>query len=177
MTTIVQVGKKVLRMKAQEVPKDAIASPEIQGVIARMNEALATQNDGVAIAAPQIGESYRIFTISPVVFEEPGDYHLVYINPEIMEVSKKTKLLNEGCLSCRWKIGDVERHLTATVRAYDEYGNQFTESADGLLAHIFQHETDHLDGILFIDKAQNIRDMTEEEINDVLEGTNEQRHV
>jgi len=67
-------------------------------------------------------------------------------------------------------VGDVERALEATVRAYDEHGNEFTQSADKLLAHIFQHEIDHLHGILFIDKAENLRDMTQEEIDDVIHG-------
>ncbi|MCA9352924.1 peptide deformylase [Patescibacteria group bacterium] len=177
MKHIIQMGKKVLRNIAEEVPHNEITSVRIQSIIQNMNDVLATQNDGVALAAPQIGESYRIFTVAPFIFDDPSDEHLIYINPKIIEQSEKKKWLHEGCLSCRWKVGDVERSVTATVHAYDEYGKEFTQTGDGLLAHIFQHEIDHLDGILFIDKAQNIRDMTEEEINDVLEGTNEQRHV
>ncbi|MFT6829316.1 MAG: peptide deformylase [Candidatus Paceibacteria bacterium] len=170
MTSIVQMGKKVLRATAAYIEPKDITSEEIQGVISRMNIALATQNDGVAIAAPQIGESYRIFTVAPFIFDEPEKASLVYINPEIIEYSKKTKWLHEGCLSCRWKVGDVERSVTVTVQAYDEFGNEFTESGDGLLAHIFQHEIDHLDGILFVDKARKLRNMTQEEIDEVLNG-------
>lgn len=171
MTKIVQMGNKVLRKKAEEVDPGDITSPKIQKIIVAMNEALATQNDGVAIAAPQIGSSLRIFTVSPIVFEESGNHPLVYINPVITQRSEKTKWLHEGCLSCRWKVGEVERSLSVTIEAYDEHGNLFTESADGLLAHIFQHETDHLDGVLFIDKARKLRDMTDEEIREVIEGT------
>lgn len=165
---IVQMDNPVLRAEAKRIEPSEITSEKIQNIISDMHQSLATQNDGVAIAAPQIGESYQIFTVAPFIFENPKHEHLVYINPEIINVSKKSKLKHEGCLSCRWKVGDVERNLEATVRAYDEYGNEFTQSADGLLAHIFQHEIDHLHGILFIDKAENLRDMTQEEINEVL---------
>lgn len=169
MKSIVQMGKKVLRQKAEPVLVADISSLNIQSIIARMNEVLLTQNDGVAIAAPQIGESYQIFTVAPHVLKNNNE-PLVYINPKIIERSKKTKLLHEGCLSCRWKVGDVKRHTQVTIEAYDEYGEQFTEEAEGLLAHIFQHEIDHLHGILFIDKAENLRDMTQEEIDDVVNG-------
>ncbi len=165
---IVQMGKKVLREKAQFIEPGKITSDKIQSIIRDMHESLATQNDGVAIAAPQIGESYQIFTVAPFLFENPEKEHLVYINPTIVTSSKKTKWLHEGCLSCRWKVGDVERSLQTTVEAYDEHGNKFTQSADGLLAHIHQHEIDHLHGILFVDKARKLRDMTQEEIDDVL---------
>lgn len=170
MTKIVQMGKKVLRNIAQEIPVAEISSEKIQNCIAKMKDALATQNDGVALAAPQIGESYRIFIVAPFIFEKPENEPLVYINPVIIEQSKKTKLLHEGCLSCRWKVGDVKRHTKTTVTAYDEHGNQFTQSADKLLAHIYQHEIDHLNGILFVDKAENLRDMTQEEIDEVING-------
>ncbi|MFT7327863.1 MAG: peptide deformylase [Crocinitomicaceae bacterium] len=165
---IIQMGKKVLRQKAEYVDPTKITSEKIQSIISDLHESLTTQSDGVAIAAPQIGESYQIFTVAPFIFEEPQGEHLVYINPVIIETSEKKKWMREGCLSCRWKVGDVERSKEATIEAYDEYGNKFTESADELLAHIFQHETDHLHGILFVDKARKLRDMTQDEIDDVL---------
>jgi len=168
MKDIVQMGKKVLRQKAEYITPAEIKSEKIQSLIADMHESLATQNDGVAIAAPQIGESYQIFTVAPFIFDTPEKEHLVYINPVITETSKKQKWMHEGCLSCRWKVGDVERAVEVTIEAYNEYGEKFTESADGLLAHIFQHETDHLHGILFIDKARKLRDMTQDEIDDVI---------
>lgn len=162
------MGDEVLRAKAQYVKPSDITSPKIQDLIQEMHTSLATQNDGVAIAAPQIGESYQIFTVAPFIFEEPEKEHLVYINPVIIEQSKKKKWMHEGCLSCRWKVGEVERSKEATVEAYDEHGNKFIQSADKLLAHIFQHEIDHLHGVLFIDKAQKLRDMSQEEIDDVM---------
>jgi len=166
MKDIVQMGAEVLRKNAQRVDPAEIGSEKINTIIENMKSSLATQKDGVAIAAPQIGESYRIFIVAPFIFEEPEQEHLVYINPKITHNSKKVAWKSEGCLSCRWKTGEVERHLETTVTAYDEHGHKFTESADGLLAHIFQHEIDHLDGILFIDKARKLRDMSDEEIRE-----------
>jgi peptide deformylase len=170
MKKIVQMNNAVLRAKAQHIKPTDIGSEKIQNLILSMHQSLATQNDGVALAAPQIGESHRLFVVASFIFEEPDQEHLVYINPVIIRSSKKKKMLHEGCLSCRWKVGDVERSIESTVEAYDEHGNKFTESADGLLAHIFQHEIDHLHGILFVDKAENLRDMTQEEIDEVLSG-------
>jgi len=170
MKKIVQMGTHVLREQAQHIEPSKIKSQEIQKIISEMHESLETQNDGVALAAPQIGESYQIFIVAPFIFEEPEKEHLVYINPVITKRSKKTQWMHEGCLSCRWKVGEVKRSLIATVHAYDVNGNAFTQSADGLLAHIFQHEIEHLQGILFIDNARKLRDMSQEEINDVLNG-------
>ena len=171
METIVQRGHKALSTVASEVPLADITSPRIQKIIKNMRQALATQADGVGLAAPQIGVSLRIFIVSGKIFhpewrrfeglkssEIPTPDDLVFINPEIVKLSKKTKLLNEGCLSVRPYYGDVERSLNATVRAWNEKGEVFVRGASGLLAHIFQHEVDHLNGILFIDKAINIHE-------------------
>jgi peptide deformylase len=132
-----------------------------------MKKALATQGDGVAIAAPQIGVSLRIFVVAGKVFhpvwqadgilpEGEKVEDLVYINPVITKLSKTKRWMHEGCLSVRPLWGEVERSINATVTAYDEHGHKFTRGAGGLLAHIFQHETDHLNGILFIDNARNV---------------------
>ena len=164
---IVQQLHPVLRKTAEKIPVESIPSREIKNIIKDMHDSLKTQKDGVALAAPQIGVEKQIFVIAPFIFETPEREHLVYINPEITHKSKKTEWKKEGCLSCRWKEGEVERNLEITITAYDESGNKFTETADGLLAHIFQHETDHLHGILFLDKARNVRDMTQEEIDEI----------
>ena len=84
---------------------------------------------------------------------------LVFINPEIINLSKKKRKMEEGCLSVRWLYGQVNRHEKVTIKAYDENGKLMTVGASGLLAQIFQHEIDHLNGILFIDKAENVRDL------------------
>jgi peptide deformylase len=175
MIDIVQNGDPVLRKIAAEVPIDSITKPKIQKVIEDMKTALHSQDDGVAIAAPQIGVSLRIFVVSGKIFSEdfirgkslPETAHtysdLVFINPVFQKISRDKKLLAEGCLSVRPIYGKVRRATKATMQAYDEHGAQFTKEGTGLLAHIFQHETDHLDGILFIDKAKDLHESTSEE--------------
>jgi len=178
MFKIVQNGDKVLRKIAKEVPISNITKPKIKEILENMKEALHSQNDGVAIAAPQIGESLRIFVVSGRIFDEDfirgqgsteelnykKDRHddLVFINPIFKKISKDRKLMSEGCLSVRPIYGKVRRATKASVEAYNEEGKKFTMDGSGLLAHIFQHETDHLDGILFIDKAKDLQEVFNE---------------
>lgn len=165
MTSIVQKGDKILRQEASEVDPTSIESKEIQSVIKRMNTALDAEADGVAIAAPQIGEPLRIFIVSRKVFKDRGDgenTNMVFINPKITKYSKKKDWMEEGCLSVRWWYGEVERHKQVKLEAFDELGTQFEMGASGLLAQIFQHETDHLNGTLFIDSARNLEEITPE---------------
>jgi peptide deformylase len=175
MVTIVQTGDKVLRKKAVEVSILDIKKSKIKKILAEMSEALHSQNDGVAIAAPQIGVSLRIFIVSGRIFDEDfirgqgstdGDLYkktrqpdLVFINPILKKISKDKKLMSEGCLSVRPIYGKVRRATKATVEAYNENGEKFSKDGSGLLAHIFQHETDHLEGILFIDKAKDLQEI------------------
>lgn len=172
MVIIVQNGDKVLRKISKEVLVPSITKPKIQKIIAEMNEALDGQYDGVAIAAPQIGISLRIFIVSSKVFDENFirgekptkqnkklEPNLVFINPVFKKTSRDRKLMTEGCLSIRPLYGKVRRATRATVEAYNENGKKFTKEGIGLLAHIFQHETDHLDGILFVDKAKDLQEI------------------
>jgi peptide deformylase len=170
MIEIVQQGHPVLRQIAPEVPIEAITKSKIKKILADMSKALHTQDDGVAIAAPQIGVSLRIFLVSGRVFDEDfvrgkdigptTSIHpdMVFINPVFTKVSKDKKLLSEGCLSVRPLYGKVRRATKASMTAYNEKGEKFSKDGTGLLAHIFQHETDHLDGILFIDKAKDLHE-------------------
>ncbi len=160
-TTIVQEENPVLRKKAEDVSVSEIKKPKIKKLIKEMVETLNTQKDGVGLAAPQIGFSKRIFIVSQNITEDGKP--LVCINPKIIKTSKETKMLEEGCLSVRWVYGEVKRYSKVTLEAYDENGEKFTRGAGGLLAHIFQHEVDHLDGILFIDKAKNLSELNEKE--------------
>lgn len=175
MKPILQKEAPVLRQHAKPVALKDIGTPRLNAILQDMQEALAKEADGVGLAAPQIGVPLRIFIVSEIVFsslssrgekggiDEKGDAkatpQLVYINPEIIATSKDKKQVEEGCLSVRPLFGKVRRASKATIRAYDEHGNAFERGASGLLAQIFQHELDHLDGILFIDKAKDIREM------------------
>src|SRR5690606_8703045 len=81
---------------------------------------------------------------------------VIAINPRIVKVSKTKHVVGEGCLSVGEKYGAVKRSKNVTIRAYDENGNEYERGAGGFLAQIFQHEIDHLDGILFIDRAEKV---------------------
>ena len=167
MVKIVQQEAAVLRQQAQEVPVGKIVSPDTKKVFKAMSAALAKEEDGVAIAAPQIGVGLRIFVVSGRLITEEGEKlkdDLIFINPVIKSASKKKVAMDEGCLSVRWLYGKVQRADKATVEAYDEQGKKFTRHGSGLWAQIFQHEIDHLDGILFIDKAKDLTEMKPEDI-------------
>jgi len=176
-TDIVQQNEPVLREIAQEIPIKDITSPRIQKILKDMKTALASQDDGVALAAPQIGVPLRIFVVAGAVFdmmknhedsgkdlvkrkkEKEATPDMVFINPVINKLSKKTEMMEEGCLSVRYLYGKVKRSTKATVTAYNEFGKKFERGGSGILAQIFQHETDHLDGTLFIDKAIDVEDL------------------
>ena len=171
---VVQVGDPVLRQKAKPVAKKDITSPAIARIITRMKKVLADESFGVAIAAPQVGEALRIFVVAGKAFEptvsedeKPIDTEekkvsvlpdRVFINPEITRLSRAKKEMSEGCLSVRGKYGTVIRHEKATIKAFDETGKAITYHGAGLIGHIFQHECDHLDGILYIDKAVRLEE-------------------
>ncbi len=170
MNEIVQDGHKVLREIAKTVDSKDILSAQIQDIIKRMKIALDSQEDGVAIAAPQIGVSLRIFIVSDKVMKLADENYksigrdLVFINPEITKLSRDKQEVEEGCLSVRWKYGKVKRSMKAVVKGYNELGEYIERGASGLLAQIFQHETDHLDGVLFIDKAYDVADIPPENL-------------
>ncbi|MEN9921269.1 MAG: hypothetical protein RLZZ517_247 [Candidatus Parcubacteria bacterium] len=162
MKKIVQQENPVLRATAEEVDISSIIKPEVQKIIKEMFESLEDQKDGVALAAPQIAYSKRIFVISPQMLETKVSLPLVYINPVIIKKSKDKKNMEEGCLSCRWWYGKTKRSSRATVRAYDEKGKEFEVEGRGLVAQIFQHEIDHLDGVLFVDHAKDLKEVEPE---------------
>jgi peptide deformylase len=177
--TIVQNGDPVLRELAQTVPVKDISSEKIQKTISDMKIALAGQDDGVAIAAPQIGVPLRIFVVSGAVLSSADPKYaggdIVFINPEITKLSREKNEVEEGCLSVRWLYGKVKRSVKATVRGYDETGKRVLRGASGLLAQVFQHETDHLDGILFIDKAYDLQEIPPEEMQEAKQSRSKNR--
>ena len=145
---IVQVGDDVLRKKSFPVSE---INDKIIELLNDMKETLK-KAEGVGLAAPQVGVLKRIFIISL-----DGQYYEC-INPEIISKSGSQKG-EEGCLSVRGKYGTVVRPMKVVVRATDRFGKEFTVNAQGFLARAFCHEYDHLDGILYIDKAENISEV------------------
>lgn len=178
MRTIVQAGNPMLRQVAKEIAVADIRSKEIQKLIADMKTLLAKEEFGVALAAPQVGKSLRLFIVSGKALTKrrakyreieedqagkspSGDLSAedeVYISPVLIKMSRGKKPKHEGCLSVRGKWGLVPRAEKVTLRAYNEKGMAFTRGASGLLAHIFQHELDHLEGVLYTDKAAELYD-------------------
>lgn len=161
MVNILQAGTDVLRQQASPVTSDEFGSGELTRIIDDMKTALHNTPDGVAIAAPQIGIRKRIFVVAGYAYardsdETPTPADGIYINPAIVKRSKKTERLEEGCLSVRHYHGYVSRAKQVTVEAQTPDGTVFREGRSGLLAQIFQHEIDHLDGVLFIDKANDV---------------------
>ncbi len=176
-TIIVQEGNPVLRGIASSVSISDIGTKGMNDILARMKIALEREQDGVAIAAPQIGVPLRIFIVSHRAFNieggegetlpDPDAKDMVVINPEIVKLSRKKLKVPEGCLSVRWLYGNTRRSEKASIRATDEEGKPFTFGGSGLLAQIFQHEVDHLNGILFIDHATEIEELTSEQIAEI----------
>ncbi len=171
MTEIVTEENPVLRGEARVVSHDELQDEKVRDLIVRMKEALAGEQYGVAIAAPQIGESVRIFVVSGRAFasinkeEYAPETHAdaVFINPTLVRVSKKQSVGDEGCLSVPGKYGiRVPRAEKVTLAYTDEAGVAHEEQADGLLARIFQHEIDHLDGTLYTDRALEVIDVDDD---------------
>lgn len=142
---IVHYPHPVLREKAKPI---AEVSDEVKAVAAKMIE-LMHKAPGVGLAAPQVGLAWRMFVANPS--GEPGDDR-VYINPELALGKSGNAARDEGCLSLPGVTVEVIRPAEAMIRATNLDGQVFTDSADDLLARIWQHENDHLDGILIIDK-------------------------
>jgi peptide deformylase len=163
MKKIVQQENPILRKIAEPIDILSISKPETQKIIDDMFKSLASQKDGVALAAPQIAYSKRIFVISSYILDAEVNIPLVYINPKIIKRSKDKKNMEEGCLSCRWWYGKAKRSTRVTVEAYDKNGKQFTIEGRGLVAQIFQHEIDHLDGVLFVDHAKDLKEIQPEQ--------------
>lgn len=141
---IIKLGEDILRQKAQPV---AEVNDEIKKLADDMFETMIEAN-GVGLAGPQVGKSLRLF-----VAMADDDVKRVFINPQIIKTSEEVGDYEEGCLSIPQVYESITRPLKVTVQAINEKGRPFTLEADGLLARIIQHEYDHLDGILYIDRG------------------------
>jgi peptide deformylase len=167
MAKLVPENHPALHAIAEEVTEEEFANGTVSKIVKDLRQAIKTYKvDGftaVAIAAPQIGVSKRVFIIedqSSVADRLPT---VIAANPRFLKVSKKSHIVGEGCLSIPDRYGLVRRATNVTLEAYDEFGQKYTRGAGGLLAQIMQHEYDHLDGILFIDRAEKV--WTKEEMD------------
>ena len=155
---IVTLPETVLRRKAHTVAR---IDKDLQTVIDDMVETMRDA-PGVGLAAPQIGLSERIIVVE--YFERPEDEEKedaprkvwAVVNPEIIKSSEETVLGVEGCLSIPGLVGEVERHESIQVKGLNRHGKPVKIKAEGWLARIFQHEIDHLNGILFPDRATRV---------------------
>lgn len=168
MPKIVKVGHPALRKVSKPVVEKELSGAALKSLLGDLSAALATREDGVGLSAPQIAVNKRVFVVSGRVFDkdwlsdkksaEGKTYTDQYfINPKVIKASKKVAEAEEGCLSIPNTYGLVKRPANVTIEFTDPSGKKRTRGAGGLLARIFQHEIDHLDGILFTDKATNIK--------------------
>jgi peptide deformylase len=164
---IVQAGEPVLRRRARELTPEEIGSPEIQRLIALMRETMRDA-PGVGLAAPQVGVGVRLVVVEDradyqkgLTPEElatrerqPVDFH-VLINPKLVVEDPTPVEFHEGCLSVNGFAALVARARGVRVEALDEHGQPVTVSARGWYARILQHEVDHLDGTLYVDRMES----------------------
>lgn len=151
---IVTLPQDILRHKAHKVSD---FGSEFQSLADDMVETMR-QAPGVGLAAPQVDESIRLIVVeySDEENEETPPKLYVIANPEITRTSQDTLVGTEGCLSIPGVQGDVERFVAVTVKGLNRQGRPTTIKAKGWLARIFQHEIDHLDGVLFVDRAEKL---------------------
>jgi peptide deformylase len=151
---IVVVPDPVLRQKAKKVAK---ITPAVQKLLDDMTETLR-QARGVGLAGPQVGVLQRVIIIEVLKDEEdpkaPHGFFQV-VNPEIVKRSREIEEGAEGCLSIPGYIGDVERHVSVELKGLDRHGKPVKVKTQGFLARVFQHEIDHLDGILYLDRLKS----------------------
>jgi peptide deformylase len=164
---VARMGHPVLRARAKAVDPADIATQRIQGLIDSMFETMQ-EYQGVGLAAPQVHESLRLFVAGfpprrdgdDEADEESRVPLMALINPEITAVGTATADDWEGCLSIPDVRGRVPRALEIDVRAYDRRGKKITLRAKGFTARVIQHETDHLDGVLFFDRMKSFETLT-----------------
>jgi peptide deformylase len=172
---IVTYDDEILRKKAGLIEDD---SEELQALIDDMFDTMYNGH-GVGLAAPQIGRSIRLFVVDADAMYEPEDTSprygkQVFINPEITEKSDQTLQYDEGCLSIPGVRESVMRPDKIKVKYLDRYFKEQTAEFDGWMSRVFQHELDHLDGVLFIDYLGSFkRRLLKSKLNNVKEGTAE----
>jgi peptide deformylase len=160
---IATIGHPVLRERAREITVDELRSPEVQGLVDDLIDTMRAAG-GAGIAANQVHETVRVAVIevdhNPRYPYKPPIPLTVVVNPVVEFLDDATVEINEGCLSVPDLRGTVERHVNIRVRYLDRDGTAHDEIKRGLTAGTFQHELDHLDGVLFVDRVQDPRTLT-----------------
>ena len=160
---ILTVGHPLLRERSRQVSVEELASPAVQSLIDDLIDTMHYAN-GAGIAAPQIGSLLRIATIhvdhNPRYPYKPSIPLTVVVNPIIEVLDDELVDINEGCLSVPNLRGNVLRAVNVRVRYLDRDGREHDEVKRGLTAGTFQHECDHLDGLLFLDRVHDTRSLT-----------------
>ncbi len=170
---IARMGHPVLRARARPIHPSEIRTPKIQQLVDDMFETMK-EYQGVGLAAPQVHESVRLFVAGfPAREDEDGDGEeeeddeeeervplMALINPEIEVIGREVTEDWEGCLSIPDIRGRVPRARQIVVRAFDRTGKKIELPARGFTARVIQHETDHLDGVLFFDRMRNFQSLT-----------------
>jgi peptide deformylase len=159
-----EFGDPVLREAARSVTSEELAGEEVQRLIDDMIETMRAAN-GAGLAAPQVGVPLRIAVVevregNPRYPYKPPIPLTVIINPELTPLDDATFATNEGCLSMPNVRGDLERFENVEVRYLDRDGASHAETRRGLTAGTFQHEVDHLDGILFVDRMVDLSSLS-----------------
>ena len=154
---IVELGDPVLRERAREVTPEELRGDAVQKLIDDMIETMRAAN-GAGLAANQVGETLRIAVVevrpdNPRYPYKPPVPLTVIVNPVIEPLDDEVEQINEGCLSVPNLRGEVPRHMAIRVRYLDREGGEHEEERRGLTAGTFQHELDHLDGALFVDRV------------------------
>ena len=144
-----------MRRRAAEFDWQKFSNKEITKILREMRETMKAA-EGIGLAANQVGLPWRLLVAE--LFRKDGKKEKFYaiFNPEIEKESEEKEVDIEGCLSVPGKAGEVERSLKVTISGQDRYGRKIRVKASGILARVFQHEMDHLNGVLFIDKAEKI---------------------
>lgn len=144
MLSIIKLGDPILKKHSVIVPD---FDDRIRSLVTEMTETME-KGKGVGLAAVQVGELLRLF-----ITKIPGDTVRVFVNPDILETSIEQVTMEEGCLSIPGLYTDVTRPLSVRVQAWNEKGRPFTLTAEDYLARVIQHEFDHLNGVLFLDRV------------------------
>ena len=171
---IVQLPSRALELSAKEIPPAEISGSKIRALIGDMKRMLARAEDGVGLAAPQVGQSLRLFLVSEEakVIDNatkgtraahearetgaPQWKQVAFINPVLLRHSRKKVEMTEGCLSVKGKYGIVPRYEKVELEWLDEDGTKRRRGFSGFFARVIQHELDHLDGMLIVDRAKEL---------------------